>query len=140
MIGGGGFNPSVPKLPPLGGCLTNQSAFMPYDPASKDGGFLPGQQKNMGMGNGLYDYQGQHTLTDQLMQEAGLSQTELLNNFSKMKPYDMQYPAGMSGIMGQNMNMFNSKVPKDSFDNQDQAYSNPQRAESFTINNHLLPS
>lgn len=120
---GGGFNPSVPKLPPISGCMSNQSAFMPYDPTSKDGGFLPSQQKNMGMGNGLYDYQSlpgqQHMLTNQLMQEVGMSQTELLNNFSKMKPYDMQYPpTGMSGIMGQNMNMFNSKMhPKDSFDN-----------------------
>lgn len=114
MITGSGFNPGVPKLPPLSG-LTNQSAFSPYDPTSKDAGYIPGQSKNMGLGSGLYDYQslpGQpHMLTNQLMQES-----ELLNNFSKMKPYDMQYPS-MSGLMGQNMNLYNSKMHrKDSFD------------------------
>jgi hypothetical protein len=125
---------------------TNQSAFMPYDPASKDGGYIPGQSKNLGVGNGLYDYQSsmqgqQPMLTNQLMQDVGMSQSELLGNFSKMKPYDMQY-SGMSGLMGSNMNMYNSKMhhQKDSFDNQDQAYSNPQRAESFTITNPLLPN
>lgn len=79
---------------------------------------MPGQSKNMGPGSGLYDFQGlpgqQHTLTNQLMQES-----ELLNNFSKIKPYDMQYP-GMSGLMGQNMIMYNSKMHrKDSFDHQE---------------------
>lgn len=124
VSGGGGFNPAVPKLPPISGCMTNQSAFMPYDPAGKDGGFLPSQPKNLGgMNNGgLYGYQPlpgpPHMLTSQLMQEVGMSQTELLNNFSKIKPYDMQYPTGMSGLMGQSMNMYNSKMhPKDSFDN-----------------------
>ena len=120
MITGGGFNQAVPKLPPISGCM-NQSAFSPYDPSSKDGGYIPGQSKNMGMSSGLYDYPSlqaqQHMVTNPLMQDVG--QPELLNNFSKMKPYDMQYPpTGMSGIMGQNMNMFNSKMhPKDSFDN-----------------------
>lgn len=100
--------------------MTNQSAFSPYEPASKDG-YIPGQSKNMGMGSGLYDYQSlpgqQHMLTNQLMQEVGMGQPELLNNFSKMKPYDMQY-SSMSGLMGQNMNMYNSKMHrKDSFDN-----------------------
>jgi len=101
--------------------MTNQSAFNPYDAPSKDNGYLPSQQKNMGLNNGLYDYPSlpghQHMLTNQLMQEAGMSQTELLNNFSKIKPYDMQY-SGMSGLMGQSMNMYNSKMhQKDSFDN-----------------------
>lgn len=135
--GAGGFNQSVPKLPPISGCMTGQSAFMPYDPtgASKDGGFLPSQPKNMGMNNGLYDYQPQHMLTNQLMQEVGMSRAELLDNF-KMKPYDMQYQHSMSGLMGQNMNMYNSKMhQKDSFDNAD-----PQRTESFTITNPLMPN
>lgn len=108
---GNGFNGGVPKLPPL-------SAFSPYDPAAKDTAYIPGQSKNMGLGSGLYDYQAlpgqQHMLTNQLMQDS-----DLLNNFSKMKPYDMPYQ-GMSGLMGQNMTMYNSKMHrKDSYDHQE---------------------
>ena len=77
----------------------------------------------MGLNNGMYDSSSlpgqQHMLTNQLMQEAGMSQAELLNNFSKIKPYDIQY-SSMSGLMGQSMNMYNSKMnQKDAFDNQD---------------------
>lgn len=40
----GGFNQGVPKLPPISGCMSShQSAFNPYDPANKDGGFMAGQ-------------------------------------------------------------------------------------------------
>lgn len=100
--GGGaatGFNQSVPKLPSISGCMPNQPGYAPYDHQGKDGGYIQGQQKNMG----LYDYSSlpsQHMLTGQLMQEAGMTPDELLNNIAtKIKPYDMQY-SGISGLMG----------------------------------------
>ena len=142
-----GFNPAFnQKLPTLSGFQQNQSAFSPYDPAAKDGGYLPpSHSKNLsGHNSGLFDFG--HPLPGQ----SHLMQTSLLPDlsfqselFSKLKPQDMQYPS-FSNLMGGGRDIMGPKLHrKDSFDHgnpeQDQAFDATARVDSFSLQNPLLP-